>query len=118
MRAARKKPRPAVRVRHDPPTLPEAVFAAQGLTDDPEHQAQIAAELMGVGMEEARAAVAEAERLAEAEAREAARRTVVTPAPRFGAPQDAPRRGVIVERRPSRNFMTVPRPTTIRLTPR
>jgi hypothetical protein len=34
------------RVRHDPPTLEEAIFAARGLTDDPEDQVAIAAGLM------------------------------------------------------------------------
>jgi hypothetical protein len=36
------------RVRHDPPTLAEAIIAAQGLSDNPHHQAEIAAELMGL----------------------------------------------------------------------
>lgn len=46
------------RVRHDPPDLTEAVIAAQGLTDDPDGQAEIAAQLMDVSIEDARAAVA------------------------------------------------------------
>ncbi|MDR3375012.1 MAG: hypothetical protein P4L98_14890 [Ancalomicrobiaceae bacterium] len=46
------------RVRNDPPDLTEAVIAAQGLTDDPEGQAEIAAQLMDVPIETARAAVA------------------------------------------------------------
>lgn len=122
MRPSSRKQRPPVRVRHDPPTLMEAVFAAQGLTDDVDHQVEIAAELMGVGLEEARKAVDEGLALArkEAEEREAAERarvrTIQAPS-RFASP-GAPSRGVIVERRPSRNFMTVPRPTVVRLTPR
>lgn len=36
------------RVRHDPPTLSEAIAAAQGLTDDVAAQLTIAADLMGV----------------------------------------------------------------------
>ena len=36
------------RVRREPPTLAEAIAAAQGLTDDPQAQVQVAAELMGV----------------------------------------------------------------------
>ena len=36
------------RVRHDPPTLDEAIFAARGLTDDIEQQIDIAAGLMEV----------------------------------------------------------------------
>lgn len=123
MRPPSRKQRPPVRVRHDPPTLPEAVFAAQGLTDDLDHQIEIAAELMGVSHDEAREAVAEGQALArkEAEEREAADRarvrTIQAPS-RFAGPGAPPSRGVIVERRPSRNFMTVPRPTLVRLTPR
>lgn len=123
MRPSSRKPRPPVRVRHDPPTLMEAVFAAQGLTDDVGHQVEIAAELMGVSLEEAREAVAEGQELARkaAEEREAAERarvrTIQAPS-RFSGPGAPPSRGVIVERRPSRNFMTVPRPAVVRLTPR
>ena len=46
------------RVRHDPPTLEEAIFAARGLTDDVQEQAEIAAGLMEVAPEEVRAALA------------------------------------------------------------
>jgi hypothetical protein len=53
-------PLPPVRVRRDPPTLEEAVFAAQGLSDDLEQQAEIAAGLMGVTADEARPFVAAA----------------------------------------------------------
>jgi hypothetical protein len=59
-KSARKAPsksakeRPPVRVRYDPPTLEEAVFAAQGLTDNLAEQAEIAAALMDVSLEEAR----------------------------------------------------------------
>jgi len=45
------------RVRHDPPTLEEAIFAARGLTDDVEAQVEIAAGLMEVTAEEVRAAL-------------------------------------------------------------
>ena len=44
------------RVKNDPPTLQEAIFAARGLTDDPQSQIEIAASLMGVPQEEVRAA--------------------------------------------------------------
>ena len=40
------------RVRHDPPTLAEAIEAAQGLTDDVEGQIAIAADLMGAARED------------------------------------------------------------------
>jgi len=46
------------RVRHDPPTLSEAVFAATGLSDDPAEQAEIAASLMGVPLDEVRGELA------------------------------------------------------------
>jgi hypothetical protein len=104
--------------------LPEAVFAAQGLSDDLDHQAAIAAELMGVSLDEARVAVEaahEAARLEEQErlnAEKARVRTIQAPASRFGAAAPGQTRGVVVERRPSRNFMTVPRPSVVRLTPR
>src|ERR1043165_1969778 len=45
------------RVRHDPPTLEEAIFAARGLTDDVQQQIEIAAGLMEVPPEEVRAAL-------------------------------------------------------------
>jgi hypothetical protein len=45
---------PAVRVRHDPPTIDEALYAAEGLTDDVDHQVALAAALMGVSEEEVR----------------------------------------------------------------
>ncbi len=45
------------RVRRDPPTLEEAVAAAQGLSDDVEDQVEIVASLMEVPQDEARAAV-------------------------------------------------------------
>jgi len=38
-------------VRRDPPTLDEAIFAAIGITDDLEAQAEIAASLMGMPLE-------------------------------------------------------------------
>ncbi len=50
-----KKPLGPVRVRHEPPTLDEAIIAARGLSDDIEAQAEIAAELMGVDIDTARA---------------------------------------------------------------
>ena len=49
-----------VRVRHDPPTLEEAVVAAQGLSDDIEQQVEIASGLMGIPQEEVRPVIASA----------------------------------------------------------
>jgi hypothetical protein len=45
------------RVRHDPPTLEEAITAAQGLTDNLSEQVEIAASLMGLASEKVRDAV-------------------------------------------------------------
>jgi len=45
------------RVRHEAPTLEEAIFAAKGLTDDPNEQVAIAAALMNVTEDEARVAM-------------------------------------------------------------
>jgi len=42
------------RVRYDPPTLDEAIVAAQGLTDHVQQQAEIAAALMNVPVEAVR----------------------------------------------------------------
>jgi len=39
------------RVRRDPPTLEEAIFAAAGITEDQSEQAEIAASLMGMPIE-------------------------------------------------------------------
>jgi hypothetical protein len=36
-----------VKTRFEPPTLEDAIFAAQGLSDDPDHQVAIAAQLAG-----------------------------------------------------------------------
>jgi hypothetical protein len=43
------------RVRKDPPTLQEAIVAAEGLTDDVDGQVEIAASLMGLAPESIRA---------------------------------------------------------------
>ena len=45
------------RTRYDPPTVDEAVFAAQGLTNDPDQQVVIAAQLMALPEHEVRPAV-------------------------------------------------------------
>ena len=82
------------RVRHDPPTLAEAVAAARGLTDDIAEQVEIAASLMDLPPEEVRAEVLKA-----AHSRKDA--STVTFVGRAGAP-----RTVVVERRPSRRLST------------
>jgi hypothetical protein len=80
------------RVRRDPPTVEEAVVAAQGLTDDPKEQVEIVASLMEVSFDEAKVAVR----------RMSQRKDVnrVTIAGRTGAP-----RAVVVERRTPRHAM-------------
>jgi len=45
---------PPIRVRREPPTVSEAVAAAQDLADDVEQQIEIAAGLMGLPAEEVR----------------------------------------------------------------
>src|SRR5438132_1215272 len=52
------------RVRRDPPTLEEAIFAAAGITEDHEAQAEIAAALMGMDFEPVLAEVKKTSRLA------------------------------------------------------
>jgi hypothetical protein len=50
------------RVKQAPPTLEEAVFAASGVTSDPQEQAEFAAELMGISVETALAEVRKSQR--------------------------------------------------------
>lgn len=77
------------RVRRDPPTLDEAIFAAAGITDDPESQAEIAASLMGLPIEAVQGEVRKANRVAARTSR------VITGEQGF-------QRAVVVERRVSR----------------
>ena len=77
------------RVKHDPPTLEEAIFAARGLTDDVDAQVEIAAGLMEAEPDEVRAMLKK------------------TPAPRKAATlaftsRGGAERSVVVERKPSR----------------
>lgn len=78
------------RVRRDPPTVEEAVLAAQGLTEDLGEQIEIVKSLMEVSLEEARGTV-----LRMGQSRGVSR---VTISPR-GAGSS---RAVVVERRASR----------------
>jgi len=73
-------------VRRDPPTVEEAVLAAQGLTDELGAQIEIVASLMDVSPDEARGAV-----LRMGQRKDVNRLTI---AGRAGAP-----RAVVVERR-------------------
>ncbi|BAM90092.1 hypothetical protein S58_41060 [Bradyrhizobium oligotrophicum S58] len=81
------------RVRRDPPTLEEAIFAASGITDDVEAQAEIASALMGLPLEQVLPEVKKASRIA---ARTNTR--VIT------ADQGTQQRAVVVERRTVRRF--------------
>ena len=78
------------RVRHDPPTLQEAITAASGLTDDLQEQAEIAAQLMGLPADQVRSEVLKA-----AAQRKSTKTVAFTT--RTGAP-----RAVVVERKATR----------------
>jgi hypothetical protein len=81
------------RVRHDPPTLEEAIIAASGLTDDASEQAEIAASLMGVPAEQVTAAM----KVLVTQQRQV--ETVVARGTRGP-------RSVVVERKPARRFIS------------
>jgi hypothetical protein len=83
------------RVRRDPPTVEEAVLAAQGLTDALSEQTEIVASLMQISSEEARRAVL---RMVQ---RKDVDRITMTRATRSAGPGRAPAapRAVVVERR-------------------
>ena len=83
------------RVRRDPPTIEDAVLAAQGMTDEPAEQAEIVASLMEISAEEARGAV-----LRMAQRKDVNRITVTTRSTRPG--QASGVRAVVVERRAPR----------------
>ena len=80
------------RVRRDPPTLEEAIFAAAGITEDLSEQAEIAASLMGMPIETVTAEVKKTSRI---QARSATR--VITG-------EQGAQRSVVVERRVVRRF--------------
>jgi len=83
------------RVRHEKPTLEEAIIAAQGLSDDLEAQVEIAASLMGLPHDQVRA-----ELLKAAPPRKDVIRSVA-----FTGPASAPRT-FVVERKPARRVMS------------
>lgn len=83
------------RVRHDPPTLDEAIFAAIGITDDHEQQAEIAAALMGMPLD-----------VVQAEVKKQARTNSRITATRVIAGEQGAQRSVVVERRVVRRFGT------------
>ena len=81
------------RVRQELPTLEEAIFAAQGLSDDLDEQAAIAASLMGLPVMQVRSTLAKTP-----PARKEPLKTVL-----FAGPALAPRT-VVVERKPTRRI--------------
>ena len=81
------------RVRRDPPTLEEAIFAATGITDDLESQAEIAASLMGMPLD-----------AVPAEVKKIARSTIRSATTRVIAGEQGAQRSIVVERRVVRKF--------------
>jgi hypothetical protein len=80
------------RVRRDPPTLDEAIFAAIGITDDQQGQAEIAAALIGLPFDTVLAEVKKQSRVN-------ARATT-----RVIAGEQGAQRSIVVERRVVRKF--------------
>lgn len=87
------------RVRRDPPTLDEAIFAAMGITDNADEQAEIAASLMGLPL----AAV-------QTEVRKAGRTAARARTQQVIAGEPGAQRTVVVERRTVRRFGNDRRP--------
>ena len=75
------------KVKVEPPTLDEAFFAAEAMTDDLQQRVEIAASLMGLPVDEVRR-----------KAGIALRRQTIMPTSSRGVPQ----RAVVVERRKAR----------------
>lgn len=84
------------RVRHEPPTIAEALAAAEGLSDDPAQQVVLAAELMQVPVDEIRA---EAAKIAASRPKLGMRSAPVQMVQGRGAIST-----VMVERKPQRRF--------------
>ncbi|MFF8800815.1 MULTISPECIES: hypothetical protein [unclassified Methylobacterium] len=87
---------PPIRVRREPPTITEAVTAAQDLADDVEQQVEIAAGLIGLSPDEVRPHVVAAAKAAAARpAHRPQEHRILAPS----SPNRAPPRTVVVERR-------------------
>ena len=84
------------RVRRDPPTVEDAVLAAQGMTEDLDGQVEIVASLMQLPAEEARSAI-----LKMGQRKEVSRFTI--------AGRSGMERAVVVERRNVRRFGVPPK---------
>jgi hypothetical protein len=90
------------RVRHDPPTLAEAIAAARDLTDQADEQIEIAASLMGLSRDVVAAELASA-----------------APAPKVASTvaftsRAGVQRAVVVERKPSRRIVPADRASFVR----
>jgi hypothetical protein len=95
---AKPAPKSGFRVRYEPPTLEEAIFAAQGMSDHPATQIEMVASLMGLSEEEVRPRV-----LAQAGQRGAGQQVVLTT-------RNGTQRSVVVQRKtPPRRIVSVPR---------
>ena len=90
-----------VRTKREPPSIEEALFAAEGLADDLESRIEIAAGLMGVPVEEVRAV---ARRVAPANG--VTQQIRVVP---FGDRGERAKT-VVVEHRRTRSVVVTPRP--------
>jgi hypothetical protein len=96
MPALRNKPKGTrSTVRLEPPTLDDAIFAAQGLAEDVEGQTQIAAMLMGLPEAEVRVAVSKAAVLT----------SRAYHRPSLSSRQTSERPAIVVERRAPRTLM-------------
>jgi hypothetical protein len=82
------------RVRHEPPTLADALFAARGFTDDLQQQVEFAASLMNLPPEEVKAELLKSG----AQRKDVATVGVTMRTARGGGPQ----RAVVVERKTTR----------------
>jgi hypothetical protein len=83
------------RVRHEAPTLEEAIAAAQGLSDDLNEQAEIAASLIGLPCDQVRTEILKV----------APPRKDVIKSVAFVGPASAPRT-IVVERKPTRRVIS------------
>jgi len=90
------------RVRNEAPTLEEAISAAKDLSDEPEAQAEIAASLMGVPVEQVAAELAKM-------APERKNVQTVSFSSRSGV-----QRAVVVERKPVRRLASVDRSAVLK----
>lgn len=87
------------RVRHEPPNLEEALYAAEGLATDADQQIEIAAELMQIPVDQVRA---DAQKILKGRSN----RTTITAGGRRGTIGGGTT--VLVERKPARRVIVTP----------